>query len=150
MATFKETAQECLGAKLTCAKFEEVGIPDTPDYIPYADKDLNEMKFPDLDEEVTPEVGDEYVHAFTMLSQGNQMMQGMVHASKQDLDGNPIGSQLDNWILDTHLYDVEFLGGNANAIVQALYTQYDIDGNEYLLLKCFAHGHQHRQTEAHP
>ncbi len=33
MATFKETAEECLGAKLTSAELEEDSIPDTPEYI---------------------------------------------------------------------------------------------------------------------
>ncbi len=30
MVTCRETAEEHLGTKLTSAKFEEVGIPDTP------------------------------------------------------------------------------------------------------------------------
>ncbi len=69
------------------------------------------MTFPDLDEEVIPEVGDEYVHASIMLPCRSQMMCGMVQACKQDLDGNPIGHHLDNPILDTHLYDVGFPDG---------------------------------------
>ncbi len=63
MLTFREPAEEHLGAKLTHAKLEEVGIPDTLEYLPYSDDDQNEMLFPDLDEEVTPEVGDNYGHA---------------------------------------------------------------------------------------
>ncbi len=50
--------------------------------------------------------------------------------------------QLDNPILDTQLYDIEFLDGEvtpltANAIAQAMYAQCDIDSNKYLLLECF-------------
>ncbi len=63
MVTFRETAEERLGAKLTWAELEEVGIPDTPEYLPYSDEDQNKTTFPDLDEEGTPEVGDEYVRA---------------------------------------------------------------------------------------
>ncbi len=74
MVTFRETAEERLGAKLTRAELEEVGIPDTPEYLPYSDEDQNETTFPDLDEEVTPEVGDKYVHASMMLPHGSQMM----------------------------------------------------------------------------
>ncbi len=51
------------------------------------------MTFPGLDEEVTPEVGDKYVHMPVMLPHGNQMMCGMVKACRQDLDGNPIDLQ---------------------------------------------------------
>ncbi len=39
MITFNDTAEECLGGKLTCTELKEVGIPDTPEYIPYADED---------------------------------------------------------------------------------------------------------------
>ncbi len=91
MITFNETTAEQLGGKLTRAELEEVGIPDIPEYLPYTDEDQNEMMFPDLDEEVTPEAGDEYVHALIMFPRGSQMMQGTVEASKQDPDGNPIG-----------------------------------------------------------
>ncbi len=44
------------------------------EYLPYADEDQNVMTFPDLDEEVTPDAGDEYVHALVMLPRGSQMI----------------------------------------------------------------------------
>ncbi len=140
MATFRDTAEEHLGAKLTHAKIEEVGIPDTPEYLSYSDDDQNETTFPDLDEEVMPEVGDECVHASVMLLHGRQLMCGTMKARKQDLDGNPIGCQSNNPILDTRLYDVEFPNGEvipltANAIAQAMYAQCDVDRNKYLLLQ---------------
>ncbi len=87
-------------------KIKEVGIPDTPEYILYTDEDKNDTKFPDLDEEITSEVGDEYVHALVMLLLGSQMMCGTIRACKRDLDGNSIGCQLENSILDTQLYDI--------------------------------------------
>ncbi len=80
MATLRETTEERLGAELTHAELEEIGITDTLEYIPYADQDWNEMTFTDLDEEVTPEVGDEYMHASIMLLHGSQMMHGTVRA----------------------------------------------------------------------
>ncbi len=69
MIKFSETADERLGEKLTRAKLEEVSIPDTSEYVPYVDEDQNERTFPDLDEEVTPVKGDEYVHVLVMLPQ---------------------------------------------------------------------------------
>ncbi len=101
MATFRETAEERLGSQLTHAELEEVGIPDTPEYLLYSGEDQNETTFPDLDEEVTPEVGDKYVHALVILPCGSQLMHGTVKSCKQDLDGNPIGCRSDNPILDT-------------------------------------------------
>ena len=67
MVTFRENAEECLGAKFTHAKLEEVGIPETPEYVQYSDEDHNKTTFPDLDEEIMPELGDEYVHVSIML-----------------------------------------------------------------------------------
>ncbi len=131
-----------LKGQATRAKLEEVGIPDTPEYIPFADDDQNELTFPDLDEEVMPEVGNEYVHALVMLPHGNQMMHNTVKACKWDLDGNPIGCRSDNPILDMYLYDIKFLDGEVmllttNAIAQAMYAWCIVDGNEYLLVESF-------------
>ncbi len=86
--------------KLTHAKLEEVGISKTPEYLLYSDEDQNETMFPDLDQEIIPEVGDEYVHALVMLPHESQLVSDTVKACKQDMDGNPIGCQLDNPILD--------------------------------------------------
>ncbi len=141
MVTFRKTAEKRLGTKLTCAKLEEVGIPDTPEYLPYSDEDQDDTMLSDLDDQVTPEVGDEYVHASVMLPRGSQLVRDTVKAQKQDLDGNPIGRQSDNPILDTRLYDVEFPHGKvtmltANVIAQAIYVQCDVNRNKYLLLEC--------------
>ncbi len=67
---------------------------------------------------------------------------GTLKPCKQDHDGNMIGYQLDNLILDMSLYDLEFPDGEvisltANTIAQAMYAQCNIDGNDYLLLECF-------------
>ncbi len=126
MVTFRETAEEHLGARLTCVKLEEVGMTDTLQYVLYADKNQHETTFPDLDEETMPEVGDEYVHTLVMLLRGSQMMCGTVRACKQDLDGNPILPT--NPILDMQLNDIKFSNGEvnlltANAITQAMYAQ---------------------------
>ncbi len=90
MVTFRENIQECLGAKLTCAELEEVGIPDTLGYVLFAGEDQNKMTFPDPDEEITPEVCDGYAHAYVMLPRESQMMHGTVKSPKWDLDGNPL------------------------------------------------------------
>ncbi len=37
--SFKKTIEEYLGAKLKCNDCEEICIPDTTVYLPYADKD---------------------------------------------------------------------------------------------------------------
>ena len=65
----------------------------------------------------------------------------MVHW-KHDAHGNPIGRSNQNPILDAHLYEVEFHGGEmtelaANIIAKSINAQCDVDGNEYLLLEAF-------------
>ncbi len=90
-------------------------------------EDQNEAMFPDLDELVTPKVGDKYVHRSIMLPHGYQVIYGTMKACKQENDGKPIGCQSDSSILDRHLYDVQFLHGEvplltANAIAQAMYA----------------------------
>ncbi len=82
LVTFSETAEGHLGARVAGTELEEVGIPDTPEYVPYADEDQNEMTFPDLDKEVTPEVGYEYVHLLVMLPHGSGMMSGTLKVCK--------------------------------------------------------------------
>ncbi len=91
MATFNKNTEKHLGAKLTHNELEEVGIPDTSEYVPYADEDQNEMKFPDWDEEFPPEVGDKYIHLSVMLPCGSQMIHCTFIASKWECDGHPIG-----------------------------------------------------------
>ncbi len=70
------------------------------------------------------------------------MTSGTVKTCTHGLDTNSIGSQSNNLILDMHLHDVEFPGGEvtllpANDITQAMYAQHNVDGNKYLLLECF-------------
>ncbi len=45
MLTLRETTEERLGAKLTCAELEEVSMPDTLEYLPYSNDDQNETKY---------------------------------------------------------------------------------------------------------
>ncbi len=109
------------------ATYTTKGIPETLEYLPYSDEYQNKTKFPDLDEDVTPEVGDKYMHALVMLPHGSQMVHGTVKVHKRDLVGNPIGCQSDNPILDTQLYDIEFPDGEVtllteNVIAQAMYA----------------------------
>ncbi len=108
----------------------------------FTDEDQNYTTFLCLDKEVTPEVGDKYVHASEILPLGIQMMHGNVRAHIWDCDGNPICHRSNNPIIDTHLYVIEFPSREvtlltAHIIVQVMFAQCDVDGNKYLILKCF-------------
>jgi hypothetical protein len=75
-----------------------------------------------------------------MLPKGGVMVKGRVTACKRDRDGNPVGRANDNPILDTRSYIVNFDDGDqteltANMIAESLYSQYDPDSNQYVLLE---------------
>ena len=53
--------------------------------------------------------------------------------------------------MDTHLYEVEFPGGEitkftANIIAESMYAKCDFDGNEYLLLQAFVNHRKNGST----
>ena len=61
---------------------------------------------------------------------------------KHDADGNPIDRLNQNPIEDTHLYEVDFPRGKmtelvANIIAESMYSQCDVDVNEYPPLEAF-------------
>ncbi len=71
-----------------------------------------------------------------MIPHSNTFACGTAVSRKCNTEGNIIGSAHDNPILDSWVYDVEFANGKvtalmANAIVTAMYTQCNPDGNEY-------------------
>ena len=65
----------------------------------------------DEEPEVSPKWGDQYVNAQILLPRGDKMARGHVICWKCDTDGNLIGRSNKNSILDTHLYEVQFPGG---------------------------------------
>ena len=72
------------------------------------------------------------------LPLGNDLAQGMVTKRSRDNDGNVIGRAHDSPILNTREYIVEFETGeeaelSANAITQSMYTQCNLEGNQYVL-----------------
>ncbi len=64
-------------------------------HMPYVDEDLDKMTFPDLGEQITQEVGNQYV-----LLRGNKMVCGTIKTCKHDYDSKPIGHCSENPILD--------------------------------------------------
>ena len=142
-ASFLERVHARWGEKTKVSDLgaDGLGLVDDPDnFDPWEDPDVG-PNFPDLKEELdpTPEFGDVYLNAEIMFSLGGEMQRGIVRKRKRDEDGNPMGRENKNPILDTRLYEVEFPDGRteelaANAIALAMYAQCDIDGNEYTLL----------------
>ena len=62
---------------------------------------------PEVDD-ITPEAMDNYIGAEIMISHGDTVAQGSVRRRKRDVEGNTIGRDYSNPILDTRTYEVEF------------------------------------------
>jgi Reverse transcriptase (RNA-dependent DNA polymerase) len=67
------------------------------------------------------------------------MQTAKVLKRKRDDNNHPIGISNTNPLLDTRVYEVQFPDGTekeytANLIAEALYSQVDLEGNQYLLL----------------
>ena len=82
---------------------------------------------------------DEYINAELLLPKGDEWISATVVKRKRGADGNLIGKRNPNPLLDTRVYEVQFPDGHseeytANLIAEALYSQTDEFGNQYLLL----------------
>ncbi len=114
---------------------EDVADDDNGNYQPI-EPEASRPEIDDYDEETI----DKLLSAEVLLPKGDLQFVGKVINRKRDADGNPIGRASSNPILDTRVYEVEFSDGtiadySANVIAEALYSQVDVDGNRFLLLK---------------
>lgn len=146
--SFDQTILQVLGPSATWSDFP--AEDHTPD--PDADTDDASLLGDGLDgfnffddtppQEPTPEIGDNYVAAELLLPRGGEMARGRVVSRKRDRDNNPVGRAHSNPILDTREYNVLFDDGQqmeltANLIAESMYSQCDLEGNQYLLLDTF-------------
>ena len=93
------------------------------------------------EENYTPEVADDtYLNMEVALPRDDEGPTfAKVTKRLRDANGIPIGTANNNPILDTRLYEVEFLDGHkaslsANAIAENMFAQIDDDGNRFALL----------------
>ncbi len=119
----------------------------TPDY-EFCDNDHDfDPDYGNL--KLTPEMGDKYLSTEISIPCGGTLVKGHFTSHKRDKDSNPIGLANANPILDKHEYTFTFNDGdetilNANLIAEAMYAQYDPDGNQYVLLDSII---DHRQLD---
>ena len=115
-------------------------LEEDEDFAEEFKKSFNNMEIPEADE-FTPEVlEDTYVNmeiALPRESDGPEFAR--VVKRRRDNHGMPIGVQNKNPILDTRIYDVEYIDGHkaalsANIIAQNMFAQVDEEGNRHVLL----------------
>ena len=83
-----------------------------------------------------------YLNMELALPQGDSLEPRMARVTKRLKDANdiPIGTADDNPLLDTRMYEVEYLDGeraslSANHIAENLFAQVDDEGNRQVLMK---------------
>ena len=101
---------------------------------------FNDDAIPEADD-YTPEVmNDTYLNMEIALPRDSDGPEfARVKKRLRDMDGKPIGRAHDNPILDTRMYEVEYMDGHkaalsANVIAENLFSQVDDEGNRYVLL----------------
>ena len=132
-----DMVHENLESQVLSRELEDIRLESTSKYDQYEDKIKNEQSFSQLEEELEPTP--EAAKADILLPKGDQMARGHEVAQSHDVNGNVLGKAYANPILDTRLYQVEFLGGKVtelttNIIAESVYVQCDVEGNEYLPL----------------
>lgn len=98
-----------------------------------------EAAMPEADD-YDEETYDKYISAQVMLPKGDTYQSAQVRQRKRTSQGDPIGKSNSNPILDTRVYEVEFPDGatqelTANIIAEALYSQVDSEGKQFLLME---------------
>ena len=95
----------------------------------------------DADDEPSPEFADiQFLNMELALPRDGEGPEfARVKKRLRDEDGKPIGRANDNLMLDTRVFEVEYLDGHtttmsANAIAECMFAQVDQEGNRLLLL----------------
>ena len=115
-------------------------IDEDEDFQEEFQKIYNDDSVPEADD-YTPEVGDDtYINMEVVLPRDDEGPTfAKVTKRLRDANGIPIGTANDNPILDSRMYEVEYLDGyraslSANTIAENMFAQVDEDGNRYTIL----------------
>ena len=100
---------------------------------------INDEDVPEADEDFTPDAFDYYLNMELALDRGGEYPEiAKVTKRMKNADGLPVGKKNSNPILDTRMYEVEYLDGYktslaANVIAENLFAQVDEEGNRQVL-----------------
>ena len=105
-------------------------------------KVISDESIREIDEDYSADTFDDYLSMVVGLPRGddNALHQAKVKERVKDEDGIPIGKRNNNPLMDSRMYEVEFLDGSieiltANIIAENLLAQVDSEGHRQLLLK---------------
>ena len=88
----------------------------------------------------TSELGDKYLGLTFPTNKGGKVQEGTVLRRKRKADGSLIGTENNNPILDTRIYEIGFEDGSThdlstNTIIENIYESVDDTGHHFTLLK---------------
>ena len=115
---------------------------DDPDFQEEFNNVTSNEEVKEDDEHFTPDTYDMYLNMDLALPQGDSLEPRMARVTKRlkDANGIPIGTANDNLLLDTSMYEVEYLDGkrispSANHIAENLFAHVDDEGNRQVPMK---------------
>ena len=114
---------------------------DDPDFQEEFNEVVSNPGIVDADDTFTPDTYDTYLQMELALPQGDSLEPRLAKVTKRmkDANGIPIGTAHDNPLLDTRMYEVEYVDGekaalSANHIAENLFAQVDDEGNRHVLM----------------
>ena len=118
----------------------------TKDVYPEDDQDMKFVSPEDYSvqhareaDDFTEEAYDGYLNAELILPHNNDMVKARVVKRARGDDGRPVGVRNQNPMIDTRVYEVEFMDGSrakysANTIAENMFAQVDSEGRQFLLI----------------
>ena len=135
---FKDEIIVTEGAKTNSASWADI-IGDDPDFEEKFQRIISDKDIPEADNSFTPDLYNGYLQLELALDHGEDSPY-FVKVTKRlrDTQGLPIGTANDNPILDTRMYEVEYLDGfktsmAVNSIAKNMFAQVDEEGNRHVL-----------------
>ena len=129
------------GGKTQPYNWTDHPFEEDPDFIEEFHDVISNNELKDVDETFTPDIYDTYLNMELAIPQGDSLEPRLARVTKRlkDVNGLPIGLANENPILDTRMYEVEYLDGEqmslaANNIAENLFAQIDDDGNRQVLM----------------
>ena len=129
------------GGKTQPYSWTDHPFDEDPDFTEEFHLVISNNKLKEADETFTPNVYNTYLNMELAIPQGDSLKPRLARVTKQlkDANGLPNGLANENPILDTRMYEVEYLDGErtslaANNIAENLFAQIDDDGNHQVLM----------------
>ena len=138
-AKFKEERLQAVGGKPNLEDWSDL-LEEDEDFAKEFATLYNNSDVPEADDQFSPDSFDMYINMELALDRGTDEPQlAKVTKRLRDKDGKPIGTANDNPILDTRMYEVEYLDGHkvalsANVIAENMFAQVDELGRRHQLL----------------